>query len=77
MKKHTFIIPLITVCLYSNVVLPQNKTVSIKLDANEKLITTLDLKDNGIIIKTGKTKMNSKKLDWKLKYYSASLDLIT
>jgi len=54
----------------------QDNVASIKLSDGEKLITTLSIGDNGLIIKTGKVGKNTKKLSWKLKYYSDDLKLL-
>lgn len=73
MKKNILIIIAILIALS---IFSQDKVINIPLERNVELMETIDLGDNGIIFKTGKVYPNSKKLDWKLRYYSSTLELI-
>ena len=59
-----------------NSIQSQDKKEVIQLERNEELIQSVDLGDQGIILHTGKNYMNSKKLNWQLRYYAPNLDLI-
>jgi len=73
MKK--ILLPLLGLCL-CGFLNAQDKQVEMLLENNAKLQKVLDLKENGLVIKTGKDKMNTKALEWVIRYYSASAELI-
>lgn len=56
-----------------NVVQAQDKTEKITLEKRIELIETIDLRGNGLIVKTGKKEFNTTDLDWKISYYTPDL----
>lgn len=69
--KHFFYLFIFLLPVLAN---SQDKTVSIALERNEELLDMLDLKEEGIIVKTGKDYANTKALSWRLHYYTSELE---
>lgn len=62
--------------VFTGIAEAQDKIERIKLERNVELLESVDLGEGGLLIKTGKNYPNSKKLDWKIRYYSPELDLV-
>lgn len=54
----------------------QEKTIKIQLNPKVEFISSIDLSQNGIIILTGKQIFLTKNLEYTLRHYSSTLDLI-
>lgn len=71
--KNNFILLLL---LFPISILAQEKTIRIHLNPKVEFINSIDLGENGIIILTGKQIFLTKNLEYTLRHYSSTLDLI-
>ncbi|PCI96412.1 MAG: hypothetical protein COB15_10350 [Flavobacteriales bacterium] len=54
----------------------QDKKTSFQIEKGESILSLININEQGFIIKTGKNSNNSKKVNWKLKYFDLDLNLI-